>query len=158
MTPLVFIIIVATILILLVYWVLNTLKDSKPTRLRPDRFKYEFARELTMDGETELFLPKDSIKISGEHASYVWVYWNLSKEKWEETTSELGLSPSMDRLRLRLYEANDWLQYYDIRVKTIAGKFRLELQPEIAYYICLGFKNKDQFIPVLTSNTVKKPK
>ena len=158
MTPLIFIIIVATILTLLVFWVLSTVKDSKPTRLRPDHFKYEFARELTMEGETELFLAQNTIKISGEHASYIWVYWNLSREKWEEVAAEHGLKPSMDRLRLRLYEANEWLNYYDIQVKSIAGKRRLELQPEVAYYITLGFKNKDTYIPILSSDTVKKPK
>lgn len=158
MTPLIFIIVVATILTLLIYWVLTTVKDSKPTMLRPDHFKYEFARELTMEGETELFLPDNTIKLSGDHASYIFAYWNLSKEKWEETAGEYGMSPNMERLCLRLYECSDWLKYYDIKAKAIAGKRRLELQPGIAYYVSLGFKDKERFIPILTSNTVKKPK
>jgi hypothetical protein len=159
MTPLVFIIIVVTMLTLLVYWVLSTVKESKPTPLRPDHFKYEFARDLTMQGEAELFLPPDTIRLSGDHASYVFAYWNLSKEKWGAAVEEYALSaPAIDRLFVRLYEATEWLKYYDIHARSIAGKCRLELQPDVPYYAVLGVKSRSRFIPLLTSATVQKPR
>ncbi|HOV70527.1 MAG TPA: DUF4912 domain-containing protein [Clostridia bacterium] len=154
MTPLLFIVIVTATLTLLIYWVLTTLKEPGAPSLPAQRFRYEFAPELTAE---ELYLARDSIKLVGDHARDVYVYWNLSRATWETKTAELGIKPNPECLCLRLYEAKDWLQYYDIKLSSIAGKLKLELQPEAAYYVSLGCKHKNRFVPLLTSNTVKKP-
>lgn len=157
MTPLLFIIIVATVLGLLLYWVLATIKTSEDLHTKIPRFNYEVAPELATYGESELYVPQNSIKFIGYDARSLFAYWNLSQEQFVKLAQENLVTPDPERIVLRLYEVSEWLRYYDINVKNISGRCRFELQPGISYYVVLGLNIKNKFIPLLTSNTIKKP-
>ena len=156
MTPLLFIIIVATVLSLLIYWVLNTIKESDNLQTKIPRFNYEVASELASYGESELYLPQNSIKFIGNDARSLFAYWNLSSGQFAKLAAENQTTPNPDHIVLRLYEVSEGLRYSDINVKSIAGRCRFELQPGIPYYVVLGLDIKNKFIPLLTSNTIKK--
>jgi len=156
MTPLLFIIIVATVLGLLLYWVLSTIKTSEDLHTKIPRFNYEVAPELATYGESELYVPQNSIKFFGYEAKSMFAYWNLDQEQFAKLARENNATPDPERIVLRLYEVSEWLRYYDIKVKSISGRCRFELQPQISYYVVLGLNQKNKFIPLLTSNTIKK--
>jgi hypothetical protein len=151
-TSLIFILVVAIVLILLVYWVLNTLSDDKIKSESRD-FKFENAAELAVDSLNEFYLAQNTIKIQGENG-YGTVYWLLSREKWNEVNAEHGLKPDMENLVLRVTEASERVHNSDMKVKTIAGQYRFRMQPKSVYYVTLAIKNRKLFIPVLTSNSV----
>lgn len=156
MTPLLFIIIVTTVLSLLIYWVLNTIKEGDTLQTKIPRFNYEVAPELASYGESELYVPQNSIKFIGNDAKSLFAYWNLSQEQFAKLAQENQITPDPECIVLRLYEVSEWLRFSDINVKSISGRCRFELQPGIAYYVVLGLKVKNKLIPLLTSNTIKK--
>ncbi|PKM78399.1 MAG: hypothetical protein CVU90_02560 [Firmicutes bacterium HGW-Firmicutes-15] len=154
MTPLLFISIVAVVLTMLVYWVLNTLEADEKRITRPIRFDFEAAPELALNTAAEFYLARNTIKIQRNDDEYGLVYWNLSRAKWEEICSDCGVSPDMRHIVLRVNEAGEQLQFSDMWVKTIAGQCRFRLQPQKAYYATLGIKRRNRFIPILTSSTI----
>lgn len=156
MTPLFFIILVAAVLSLLVYWVLSTIKESEDIQTKIPRFNFEVAPELATYGESELYVPQNSIKFIGNDAKSLFAYWNLDQEQFTKIAAENQIKPEPERVVLRLYEVSEWLRYSDIHVKSISGRCRFELQPGVAYYVVLGINSKSKFIPLLTSNTIKK--
>ncbi len=156
MTPLFFIITVTTVLILLIYWVLSTVKETENIRTKIPIFNYELASELYTYGESELYLPHNSIKFIGNDSKSLFAYWNLSKEKFLEVAEQNNTAPDPERIMLRLYEISEWQRYSDIQVKSISGRCRFELQAGVSYYVVLGISLKNQFIPILTSQTIRK--
>lgn len=156
MTSLLFIIIVTSVLILLVFWVLSTIKETETIRTKIPRFNYELAAELYTYGESELYLPLDSIKFTGHNNKTWFAYWNLSKGKFAEAAQQNDTTPDPEKLVLRLYEISEWQRYSDIEVKSISGRCRFELQAGVSYYVVLGMNVKKQFIPILTSQTIRK--
>jgi hypothetical protein len=155
MVPLLFIIIVVTALSLLIYWVLANINPTENISPKTNRFHYELAQELSTYGESDLFVPQNSIKFSGNDAKNMLAYWNLSPAKFEEECRHNQVRPDPELVVLRIYEVNEWRTYYDIKVKSISGKCRFELQPGNYYYLELGIRNRDKFISFLTSNTVR---
>lgn len=155
MVPLLFIIIVVTVLSLLIYWVLTSINTTEVIKPKSDRFHYELAPELSTYGESELYVAQNTVKFSGNDAKNMLAYWNLSQTKFEQESRRNQIKADMERIVLRLYEINKWRTYYDIKVKSLAGRCRFELQPDSYYYLELGINSGDKFIPFLTSNTVK---
>jgi len=153
MTALLFILIVAAVLILLVYWVLNTLHDDK---IKPDSYNYNFesASEIAVNDLNEFYLAQNTIKIQISQDGYGMVYWNLSWSKWEQVNTEHSIKPDMRNLVLRVTEAGEQVHYSDMQVRTTAGQYRFRLQPKSAYYVTLGIKRRKLFIPILTSNSI----
>lgn len=156
MTPLFFIILVAVVLSLMVYWVLTTMKGDEDLHTKIPRFYFEVAPELASYGESELYVPQNSIKFIGHDAKSLFTYWNLSQEQFEKLAAENQVKADPERIVLRLYEVTEWLRYSDIHVKSLSGRCRFELQPGTAYYVVLGLTARSKFIPLLTSNTIKK--
>lgn len=156
MTPFLFILIVTSLLILLVYWVLSTVRETENIRTKIPRFNYELAAELSTYGESELYLPQDSIKFTGYKNNTWFAYWNLSQEKFAQIAQQHDTIPDPERIVLRLYEISEWQRYFDIGVKSISGRCRFELQAGVSYYVVLGMNVKKHFIPILTSPTIKK--
>ncbi|CFX85037.1 Uncharacterized [Syntrophomonas zehnderi OL-4] len=156
MTPVLFILIVSSLLIILLYWVLSTIRETENIRTKIPRFNYELAAELSSYGESELYLPQDSIKFIGHKNNTWFAYWNLSQEKLARTAQQHDTIPDPERIVLRLYEISEWQRYFDIEVKSISGRCRFELQAGVSYYVVLGMNVKKQFIPMLTSQTIKK--
>ncbi len=156
MTALLFIIIVTSVLILLIYWVLANIKETETIRTKIPNFNYEMAPELSTYGASELYLAQNSIKFAGNDSSSIFAYWRLEQEKLAEVADQNHTAPDTERIVLRLYEVNDWLRYFDIHVKSISGRCRFELQPGISYYVVLGLNLSNSFIPILTSETIRK--
>lgn len=165
MTPLLFISIAVIVLSLLVYWVLSTIKDPQsPNSGNPDndfRYAYDFeiAPELSVYPENKLHLDPNTIKLSGQDAAHLTVYWNLEQEMLEKTAQETDLHLDASyNLVLRLYESSDLLGYHDFHITRMVGCCRLQVHPSSAYYVSLGILDNQRFIPVITSNTVIKQK
>ena len=157
MVPLLFIIIVVSVLSLLIYWVLSDTNVNEHAIRKITRFNYELAPELYTYGESELYVPQNSIKFSGNNANNLLAYWNLSQTKLEEIARQKLVEPDPEQIVLRLYEVNEWINYHDIKVKSLAGRCRFELQPGNSYYLELGVGIRNHFVPVLTSKTIKIP-
>lgn len=157
MTSLLFIIVVTSVLILLIYWVLSTIKETDKIQTKIPRFKYEIAQELAVYGESELYVPENTVKFTGQDAKSLFAYWNMTREKFNQVAEEYQIDPDPERIVLRLYEVSDWLRYYDIKVKSMAGRCRFELQAGVAYYVVLGVRKGKEFIPILASPTICKP-
>mgnify|MGYP001278026236 FL=1 len=157
MVPLIFIIIVVTALSLLIYWVVASNNTTEHIKPKTDRFHYELAPELSTYGESELYVPQNTIKFSGNDAKNMLAYWNLSQTKFEQESRHNKIMPDTERIVLRLYEVNEWRTYYDIKVKSLSGRCRFELRPGNYYYLELGISSRDKFISLLTSNPVKFP-
>lgn len=156
MVPILFIVIVTAVLSLLIYWVLKSTGTPEPKTVPAKiRFHYELASELSVYGESELYVPQDTVKFSGQEANNMLAYWNLSRDKFEKSARHNKVKPDPESIVLRLYEVNEWRNYFDIKVKSLAGRCRFELQPGNYYYLELGLGTRSQFIPILTSNTVK---
>lgn len=154
MTPLLFISIVAVVLTMLVYWVLNTIETDEKRMTRTSSFDFEAAPELAFNTVDEFYLARNTIKIQRSDDEYGLVYWNLSRSKWVEICAQYGMSLDMRRIVLRVNEAGEQLHYSDMWVRTIAGQCRFRLQPQKAYYASLGIKREKRFIPILSSNTI----
>jgi len=154
MTPLLFISIVAVILTLLIYWVLNTIENDEKKITIPSNFDFEAAPELALNVADEFYLAQNTIKIQRSDDEYGLAYWNLSRSKWEEFCAQYGMSPDMWRIVLRVNEAGEQFHYSDMWVRTIAGQCRFHLQPQKAYYASLGIKRGKRFIPILNSPTI----
>ncbi len=154
MTPLLFISIVAVVLTMLVYWVLNTIETDEKRMTRTSIFDFEAAPELALNVADEFYLARNTIKIQRSDDEYGLVYWNLSRSKWVEICAQYGMSLDMRRIVLRVNEAGEQLHYSDMWVRTIAGQCRFRLQPQKAYYASLGIKREKRFIPILSSNTI----
>jgi hypothetical protein len=154
MTPLLFISIVAVVLMLLVYWVLNTIETDEKIITRLSNFDFEAAPELALNATGEFYLAQNTIKIQRSDDEYGLAYWNLSRSRWEEFCVQYGMSPDMRRIVLRVNEAGEQFHYSDMWVITIAGQCRFRLQPQKAYYASLGIKRGKRFIPILSSPTI----
>ena len=154
MTPLLFISIVAVVLTLLVYWVLNTIENDDKRITRPSTFDFEAAPELALNAADEFYLARNTIKIQRSDDEYGLAYWNLERSQWEEICAQQGMSPDMRRIVLRVNEAGEQLHYSDMWVRTIAGQCRFRLQPQKAYYVSLGIKRGKRFIPMISSHTI----
>jgi len=153
-TPLVFIFIAALFLILLVYWILNTGQDYDHVKSEAGDFNFEIASELAINGNSEFYLAQNTIKIQISSNNYALVFWNLSRAKWEKVCAEHGLKPDIRQIVLRLAEIGERVDYSDMWVMTTAGQYRFRLQSQNSYYLTLGIKHGQIFIPILTSNTI----
>lgn len=154
MTPLFFILIVAAVLTLLIYWVLNTIKDEGKRKTKLHHLDFESAQELSVNAASEFYLAQNAIKIQPSNGEYGLAYWNLSRAKWEDINAEYGMTPDMKHIVLRVNEAGELVHYSDMWVRTIVGQCKFPLQPHTAYYVTLGVKHRKHFIPILTSNTI----
>jgi len=154
MTPLIFIVIVTVVLCLLIYWVLNTIKQDNKKTFSARSLYFESASELAINSPHEFYLAQNAIKIQRCEGEFGLVFWNLSRTKWESICAEQGISPDMKRIVLRVNEAAEHFNYSDMWVRTIVGQCRFHLQPETAYYVTLGIKHRKRFIPIFTSNTI----
>lgn len=154
MTPLVFIFIAALILLLLVYWILNTSQSDYHIKTEYGDFNFEIASELAVNGNSEFYLAQNTIKIQISANEYGLVFWNLGRAKWEEVCTEYDIKPDMRQIVLRLAEIGEKVNYLDMWVMTTAGQYRFRLQPRNSYYLTLGIKHGQLFIPILTSNTI----
>jgi hypothetical protein len=157
MIPLLFIIIVALTLSLLVYWILNTTPPTETAVPSRRAFKFENASELGMHDINEFYLAQNHIKIQLYGPSLGWVYWNLSRTKWEETCTVYGIKPDMRRLVLRVHEIGQGTHFSDIGAGSIVGQYRFQLEPHKSYYVSLGLKYHQRFIPIITSNFITPP-
>lgn len=155
MVPLLFIIMVVGALSLLIYWVLANIDTTQNVVPKANRFNYELAPELSIYGESELYVMENTIKFSGNDAKNMLAYWNLSLTKFEQEIRPEKIKPDPEKIVLRLYEVNEWRTYYDIKVRSLSGRCRFELQPGNYYYLELGISHRDKFIPLLTSNTIR---
>ncbi len=155
MVPLLFIILVVAALSLLIYWVLANSDSNAKAIPKTNRFNYELAPELSIYGESDLYVMENTVKFSGNDAKNMLAYWNLSPARFEQETRLEKIKANPDKLVLRLYEVNEWRTYYDIKVRSLSGRCRFELQPGNYYYLELGFHHRDQFFPLLTSNTIR---
>jgi len=154
LTPLVFIFIAALILLLLVYWILNTNQDDERIISESGDFNFEIASELAINGDSEFYLAQNTIKFQVSGNEYGVVFWNLGRAKWEEVCSEHGIKPDMRQIMLRLAEIGEKVNYSDMWVMTTAGQYRFRLQPQHSYYLSLGIKHGQLFVPILTSHTI----
>lgn len=154
MIPLIFIFIAALVLLLLVYWIVSTDRDDANLRLESGNFKFETAAELATNGNGEFYLAKNTIKIQINKDGYGLVYWNLGRAKWEEVCAEHGINPDIRQLVLRLAEIGEKVNYSDMWVMTPAGQYHFKPQSPNSYYLSLGIKQNQFFIPILTSKTI----
>ena len=154
MTPLVFIFIAALLLLLLVYWILNTERSDEHVKSDSGDFNFEIASELAINGNSEFYLAQNTIKIQLSGSEYALVFWNLSRARWEKVCAEHGIKPDLRQIVLRLAEIGERVDYSDMWVMTTAGQYRFRLQPQNSYYLSLGIKHGQLFIPILTSNTI----
>jgi len=154
MTPLVFIFIAALLLLLLVYWILNTERSDEHVKSDSGDFNFEIASELAINGNSECYLAQNTIKIQLSGSEYALVFWNLSRARWEKVCTEHGIKPDLRQIVLRLAEIGERVEYSDMWVMTTAGQYRFRLQPQNSYYLSLGIKHGQLFIPILTSNTI----
>lgn len=153
MTSLIFIFTAALVLSLLVYWVLTTTREQE---IFPSdgHFNWESASELAFNDINEFYLAQNSIKLQIFQNRYALVFWNLSQARFEQVCTENRINPDISHIVLRITEAGTDVHYSDIRVKTIAGQYKFRLQPLNIYYISLGIKPHNMFIPFLTSDTI----
>lgn len=154
MTPLVFIFIAALILLLLVYWILNTSRDDEHMLPKSGDLNFEIASELAINGDSEFYLAQNTIKFQVSSNEYGLVFWNLSRAKWEEVCREHDIKPDLRQIVLRLAEIGEKVNYSDMWVMTTAGQYRFRLQPKHSYYLSLGLKHGQLFVPILTSHTI----
>ena len=154
MTPLIFIILVASILILLLYWILSTYRNDESSSGHKQDYKFEVAGEFAADTEFDRSLPENTIKLIQEEHHCLLAGWNLQEAKLTELAGENRVDANPEHICLRLYESGNLLHHSDMNVSSIQGSCRLYLQGENAYYACLGIKEDQLFIPLLTSNTI----
>ena len=150
MSPLLYIGLLVLVLVLLLYWLLNS-QESGAAGNGEGLFKFEAAPELAIYAEKELYLGENSIKIAGSDPHYRYVYWNLSQERLTECTNRLGIRVENAHLVLRLYEGEELLASSDLPVRARAGRCKLQIRPGQPYRLVLGIRNKNRFIPILAS-------
>jgi hypothetical protein len=154
LTPLVFIFIAALVLLMLVYWIMTTERYDDQSRRESGDFNFEIAPELAVNGNSEFYLAQNTIKIQLSGNEYAQVFWNLSRARWEKVCAEHEMKPDLRQIVLRLAEIGERVDYSDMWVMTTAGQYRFRLQPQNSYYLTLGIKHGQLFIPILTSNTI----
>lgn len=152
--PLIFIFIAALVVLLLVYWITSTDRADSNLILEPGRFNYEIAPELAANGSDEFYLAQNTIKFQFNNDGYGLAFWNLGRAKWEEVCTENGIKADMRQLVLRLTEIGDRVNNSDMWVMTTAGQYRFKPQSQHSYYLSLGIKHNQLFIPILTSSTI----
>ncbi|HBQ87175.1 MAG TPA: hypothetical protein DER33_09175 [Syntrophomonas sp.] len=156
MVPLVFILIVSLILILLVYWVLSTMRLDETKDEDAGTFFFESAPELFTYGYMPAVLPyipfePDRLKLIRGNANHLIAYWMVGAGQQAEFTK----NGSMDgKLVLRIYQTSFGIIFDDVWVDTLKGSHYFESKPETAYYAVLGVKKDDTFFPWLYSNTL----
>lgn len=160
MTPLLFIIIASTVLLLLVYWVLSTLRnDDAPDNSR--KFKFETAPELSFDysisNHSDIPPDNNELKLSKINESQLVAQWNISEEKWQEKLSAIGYPFTAENITLRVYPTSAGMKSFDIPVKSLQGSHDFFCQPDTAYYVVLGIL-QTTFVPLIFSNTVIVPR
>lgn len=154
MTALVFIFIAALVLLMLVYWILNTGQRYNHVKTDTGNLNYEIASELAINGNSEFYLAQNTIRIQLSGNEYGLVFWNLGRDQWEKVCAEKGIKPDIRQIVLRLAEIGEKVDYSDMWVMTTAGQYRFRLQPQNSYYMTLGIKHGQLFIPILTSKTI----
>lgn len=155
MVPLVFILIVSLVLILLVYWVLSTMRLDDAEGSKTGSLFFETAPELYAYGYMPDIIPHipfepNRLHLCRGNSTHLLSYWMVEDDKKEEF-SKAG---SDGELVLRIYQTSAGVVYDEIPVDSLKGSHYFELKPETAYYTVLGLKNKDAFSPWLYSNTM----
>lgn len=162
MVPLVFILIVSLILILLVYWVLSTMRLDETDQTKDKdagTFFFESAPDLFTYGYMPAVRPyipfePNRLKLIRGNANHLIAYWMIETDQQAEFTK----SVSMDgKLALRIYQTSFGIIYEEIPIDTLKGSHYFESKPETAYYAVLGVKKDDSFFPWLYSNTLLTP-
>lgn len=159
MSPLLYIILLTTVLLLMLYWVLASLSPRRVHRVKvPDRvrFAFESAQELFKYLETgEFYLPGDNIKLMPAESGHLRAYWHLKQEKWQEILKQVGNKTGEEELVLRLHQGED--SYQEVSIKKPAGSYDWEVTGESPCYISLGIKSKNNYNPLLISGKLKQP-
>jgi hypothetical protein len=156
MSPLLYIILLTTVLLLMLYWVLSSFSPRRERRIRvPDReFAFESAQELFKYLETgEFYLPGDSLKLMPAESGHLRAYWHLKQEKWQEILKQVDNKTGEEYLVLRLHQGED--SYQEVPVKKPAGSYDWEVSGESPCSISLGIKSRDNYRPVLISDKLK---
>ena len=152
MSPLLYIILLITVLLLMLYWVLSSLTPRRERRIRvPDReFAFESAQELFKYLETgEFYLSGNSIKLMHAQSGHLRAYWHLRQEKWQELLKQVGNKTGEEELVLRLHQGED--SYQEVPIKKPAGSYDWEVTGDSPCSISLGIKSRDNYTLVLTS-------
>jgi len=157
MSPLLYIILLTTVLLLMLFWVLVSLSPRQERRFRlPDRvsFAFESAQELFKYlEEGEFYLPDDSVKLMPAESGHLRAYWHLGQGKWQEILKQVGNKTGEEELVLRLHQGKD--TYQEVPVKKPVGSYDWEVTGESPCSISLGIKSRDNYTPVLTSSEQK---
>lgn len=153
MIPLIFIVVVSLVLMLLVYWVLSTIKSDNPDK-DVGSFYFETAPELYTYGYLPDILPyipyeSNQLKLCRGSASYLLAFWMVAEGE-EPAAGQRDLS-------LRIYQTSAGVVFTDIPVSNLKGSHYFKVEPGRAYYAVLGDNHNGSFDPWLYSNTLLIP-
>lgn len=156
MVPLVFILVVSLVLLLLVYWVLSTLKWDEIKESDAGSFFFETAPEFYTWGylpDIDPYLPykPNEIRLCRGNSSHLLTYWLVEEDKKAEFMAANNIK---GELILRIYQTSGGIVFEEISVSSLKDSYSFEVKPEKAYYTVLGFKNENSFHPWLYSNTL----
>lgn len=155
MIPLVFILIISAILILLVFWVLSTIKDDETGLRQTDSFYFEAGPELYPQGYMPYIAPvipfePNRLKLSRSIAAHLLSFWWVDEDKQFPLADE-----NIEKvLFLRIFQSNPGLAFYDVAVTGFKNSHLFAVTAGSVYYTVLGYKRADAFIPILYSNAI----
>lgn len=148
MTPLLFISIVTLIILLMVFWVLSSIKDFSIRGDQKKLFDFESGQRLIDYVEPQ---SEDHIFLIIKDSMHMRAYWILSEEKWQESTAR---NTSKIELILRINKSKPIAKTYDHTIKDLSGEFDFIISPQSTYYASLGTNDEGHFIPIIFSNTI----
>jgi hypothetical protein len=156
MVPLVFILIVSLVLILLVYWVISTMKFDDDQDTEAGSFFFETAPELYTYGylpDIQPYIPyqTNQIRLCRGNSSHLLTYWMVEEDKKAEFMKDSSIN---GELGLRIYQTSAGVKYDDVAIRNLKGSYHFSSKPDTAYYTVLGIKDHDTFIPWIYSNTI----
>ncbi|MGI5921114.1 MAG: hypothetical protein ACOX6I_05195 [Syntrophomonadaceae bacterium] len=160
MTPLLFILVATAVIILLVYWVLSTVRDDYQPFDRSSSY-FETASELgpydySKPAEPVIPLDRNEVKLSRPTDLHLVACWNVSLNKWQEKIAEINQRVTEENITLRVFQTSAGVKSFDIPVKSLRGRHEFFCRPGTSYYVVLGILQVD-FIPLIFSNTVIVP-
>ncbi len=125
--------------------------------------KYEIGTTQVEVSEEEYPIPEkygvDRLVLLYRDPEWVFTYWEITDKKIEKAKKILGSDFDRAKSCLRVYFTSESARtFFDVEIFLNAKNWYINIpQPDSEYYVELGFKTEDKFVPLLKSNSVKVP-
>ncbi|NLU50934.1 MAG: DUF4912 domain-containing protein [Syntrophomonadaceae bacterium] len=143
-------------------------KKTHPPEKGPD-FKFETAGEISGAAVPEATVPPpveipeyyhdEKLVLMVRDPEWLYAYWEISPDYWNEVRQKYGQAASYDNLTLRITELAGEMAYFDIKVGNRIGSWHIHVaRPDTPYYGVLGLKLGSDFFPLIVSNAITTPR